>query len=1603
MLQDKENGSLEDKGKDIYFLQEVKKDDKQVKDVMDAARANGYRAFMAPCTQGAGGRPSAGVAILARAYLDISYDLIKMNNIIIPHRALAVPMRVKHLGVCVLYSVYLKTSCGMNSFNCDIMKAICEHSLCHGKPIIMGGDWNNPPDVIANLLQGLKMKVTVMHPDQPTFCQGGAQTCIDFFIVDNRLLHLMGKPEVMPLVAIQPHQPVDMSFDCKGADVKVPRIKKPPTIPVEKPFGPVPPPQDWSGNMGDVKTLYDSLMAKDTCPASGSVEATAAMEQLNTLLPSWFDLANQEMADITGTTKKVDLMGREVVIIQDTLSSTLAKDKKYRPLPSRTLQWLAGRLQQIVSLICKANNSSPQHQGPAYRKIDYLAQGIHHMIAGRRFKHKELTDCLLIDQAKNNLSSLQHSMASGMPVDDQVAPIRQVATALMKEAASMRNKESAHNTATWTAYAEDAIVGHATEAFNFIKLQPPLDPVAVAHSDGHDTVDPIALLEAKVCDLDKAWKAGKAGDAFVPADDDIPLPKAFTAHDVERAGKSFKKRTARADGWHPRFFGMLSVGARTTIAMLLTICEIVGDLPKGLADLQMPLIKQEADLVRHKRRPVGLYRGLVRLWGRMTRPLVQQWAETHCADPFFTNSKGRKVTDTSWRTASRSSLATDKGDKTLDVQADLQSCFEHVDRELLWGKAKGSLYPLSTLRLSLASYAWPRRVLLDGIASRVFFAIKGIVAGSSHATTELKLYVQEDFRTIVAKHKNIIINIHVDDIILSGINRSANVLIETMYNAFADIIYSVQEVLNMIFSPKKTFVLGNDSNVVKRTAKVLGRYAGSTVAEVQRLGVNYTAGKRATNRGRNVRVAKALRRKAKILQITRSIHRPEKRLFYAGCLPCADYGVEVTGMPKTWNKKLTSMAGMTMKLGKALRHNPVAWAIMRKKGTVDPTILNTVAPATRYAQEWWAATNKSLHTKDTLSPQELVRCFNNAEEQLDSHRWTHLRFAHNPIALAIKGIESAGYQCISPVEFTKGGGEVHNLTLGPPCLFQKYLVEGMEDIKVKDYITTVVDRHSSWKGAEAIKEKGIWLEPLKKLYNARKSTVNFKRCLINFVCDNVITGTVLKTRGYKTTGICPFCGCPDTVTHRVFTCTKFNDERASLVPRWLMALFVKDGPNSFFFQRGWATEPEKFCTSPIPDEVVYSYFLDGEPVSGPLFFNTRCRVYGDGSAIRALFLSVARAGFAVASFHNDGAPHIVVTGNVPRSMPQTASSAERLAVFSANSHTKCDDGIDYTGDCTSAFTILDPKSISFKSPWAGLAKELQSGKVSVKSTSWIKSHQVADEHKSPDEAFDINCNGFVDQRARDSIIPFDVHDSDVKHHDRSFTQLTGLLRATASMLALWPGSKELYGDLPIPPGQCNSSRKAKNQHNYVWRGKFWQCTTCFVRRHKVDVWAKQATCKPVPSVITNIFRDPHGHVLMLTMDHAGKHTAFCSVCGVHSSVISKGLSRDCHGRNHGDKNVNYSLSCFYGVQPKHPRTGERLSDPVPAYVVLADMDAAFNMLDPDHLDVSDVEMQNAAAASSIFTSLDQSEMDFVPGDLIEDNADELSDGDFCSGWDLPLT
>ena len=138
-----------------------------------------------------------------------------------------------------------------------------------------------------------------------------------------------------------------------------------------------------------------------------------------------------------------------------------------------------------------------------------------------------------------------------------------------------------------------------------------------------------------------------------------------------------------------------------------------------------------------------------------------------------------------WRQALRAESAVATGGYAASLLWDLQSFFDTVDLELLWRKAVRANFPLIPLRLALSAYSAPRAVQTSMGRAGAVRPTRGVAPGCSFAKALIHLYYLEDLDAFVAAHKDVQVDVYIDDITISVYHPSYRVVEERFVAAAA--------------------------------------------------------------------------------------------------------------------------------------------------------------------------------------------------------------------------------------------------------------------------------------------------------------------------------------------------------------------------------------------------------------------------------------------------------------------------------------------------------------------------------------------------------------------------------------------------------------------------------------------------------------------------------------------------------------------------------------------------------------------------------------------------------------------------------------------------
>ena len=251
---------------------------------------NGWKACFTPAVAGQGGGASGGTAVMVRHWM----GLAKMDQgDLVPARALGCILYFPGLGDLDVYSIYGEVGTGLGPVNIGLLGEVGRAIQARGKQFVVGGDFNMEPGEVASTGICERLGVAMVHTSDPagTSKQGVKGKVLDFFLVDQALPRGLARQWLDAGALVCTHTPACIQFHGRLGEMKARILAKPQALPVDKPVGPSPAPQDWEG----VQAAMEEVVR--LARRGGAEEARAALRQGYKM---WADLAEKELVRVLG-------------------------------------------------------------------------------------------------------------------------------------------------------------------------------------------------------------------------------------------------------------------------------------------------------------------------------------------------------------------------------------------------------------------------------------------------------------------------------------------------------------------------------------------------------------------------------------------------------------------------------------------------------------------------------------------------------------------------------------------------------------------------------------------------------------------------------------------------------------------------------------------------------------------------------------------------------------------------------------------------------------------------------------------------------------------------------------------------------------------------------------------------------------------------------------------------------------------------------------------------------------------------------------------------------------------------------------------------------
>ena len=443
--------------------------------------------------------------------------------------------------------------------------------------------------------------------------------------------------------------------------------------------------------------------------------------------------------------------------------------------------------------------------------------------------------------------------------------------------------------------------------------------------------------------------------------EDMPALPVLQPNEIRAGALTFPPDTALgADKMAPRAFSRLSDRMLACLGMIFQVIECLGVWPKIWCWLMVILLNKEDG----GKRPIGLFVSAVRVWGRCRRIWAVKWEAAHARD-YFWGGAGKGCDQAAYHAAVYTEVSTSVGTETADVMLDLVKAFERVVWSRLAAQGVKYNYPLVVLRASLATYRFGRVVTVQSVCAQLLFATRGIVAGSSSATTELRLALIEIMDCSVASYPSIKHFVMVDDTRLQTAGpgkKIARVLVRASLALGASLERAGFEV-----SRKKGIVSASLVWIGKLLVKLLAKYRVRVEMAFRFLGADSGGGRR---RGAKVLTARLVRFRARRrrYQMLRRAGVRTARLVRTGGKAAMVYGQNVMGVSNGLLQRqrravasVTSAEGAGKQLDLAL-----IFADKSVSDQTDPAFEAHLAPIVSWARMVWNGFMSDTPLKTTV-------------------------------------------------------------------------------------------------------------------------------------------------------------------------------------------------------------------------------------------------------------------------------------------------------------------------------------------------------------------------------------------------------------------------------------------------------------------------------------------------------------------------------------------------------------------------------------------------------------------------------------------------------------
>ena len=504
------------------------------------------------------------------------------------------------------------------------------------------------------------------------------------------------------------------------------------------------------------------------------------------------------------------------------------------------------------------------------------------------------------------------------------------------------------------------------------------------------------------------------------------------------------------------------------------ICEAKGAWPSLSTAVLVALLPKSTT----GRRPIGLFPWLPKIWGKARRSEASRW-EIANSRPYLYAGPGKGANIAVWKQAARAEHA-----NALPVSSafgmsfiDLVKAFDKVPWHLLVQEAIRLGYSLWLLRLSLAAYAAPRLIRIDGTVSKPICPKRSLAAGGGFATTEMRLVMIHLVDTALAAAPYVNPTLYVDDLsvdVAGGVEFVFDNLVRFTLAFCRAIRDNLMEV-----SASKSQCMASSPKLGRRIAAELEEFGIQFQNRVTSLGGALGAGTRRNVQVLRKRLSEFCRRLPRFRKLA-AANVSTGRLLRTGVTSAITYGQAITGVsPSMLLAQRRAAAGAAAPAaGTCGQELNLALLVADggPRGRADPAYDAHVMPIGEWAEAVW-------HSR--LPRGVLQRIVGQAIPKLANakSKWQHVK---GPGAAMVASAQRIGWVVESATRIQTETGRVLLLDEDPPVVVKRAVEQAVR--MWRDSLIIAKFQHLN---GNTVPNHGLQVAPIWTVLNCKTNTDNW--------------------------------------------------------------------------------------------------------------------------------------------------------------------------------------------------------------------------------------------------------------------------------------------------------------------------------------------------------------------------------------------------------------------------------------------------------------------------------------------------------------------------------